>query len=147
MDFREEIPFAGSLDDLRLGIGLINLPVDTFDLDQEPMTQKQIFLAQKVPWFGKLNLKKQRQALIAGREQAILEAKRLELARKIAFSYYELGFVASSLDINGRLTEMVEEVLKVAESRYATGKGLQQDVFQAQVELSKLLDEVVQQDT
>ena len=140
---KEKIPFAGSLDDPRLGIGVLNLPTDTFDFDQEPMTQKQIFIAQKVPWFGKLSLREHRQALMVSRQQGILEAKRLELARKIATAYYELGFIASSLEINGRLTEMVNDILKVAETRYATGKGLQQDVLQAQVELSKLLDEKI----
>ena len=140
---KEGVPFAGSLDDPRLGISVLNLPTDTFDFDQEPMTQKQIFIAQKVPWFGKLSLREQRQALMASRQQSILEAKRLELARKIAATYYELGFIASSLEINGRLTEMVNEIIKVAETRYATGKGLQQDVLQAQVELSKLLDEKI----
>jgi len=140
---KEEVSFAGSLDDPRLGIGVMSLPTDTFRFDQEPMTQKQLSIAQKVPWFGKLSLKKQSQALMAGRQQSILEAKRLELARQIATTYYELGFTASSLEINGRLTDMVSQLLKVAETRYATGRGLQQDVFQAQVELSKLLDEKI----
>lgn len=140
---KELVPFAGSLEDLRLGIAAVNMPTDTFDFDQEPMTQKQIFIAQKVPWFGKLSLKEQRQTLIAGRQQAVLEAKRLELARNIAITYYELGFIASSLEINGRLTEMENQLIRVAETRYATGRGLQQDVLQAQVELSKLLDEKI----
>jgi len=140
---KEEISFAGSLDDPRLGIGVINLPTDTFSFDQEAMTQKKIFIAQKVPWFGKLSLKEQSQALIAGSEQAVLEARRLELARQIATTYYELGFIETSLEINRRLTEMVSQIIKVAETRYATGKGLQQDVLRAQVELSKLLDEKI----
>jgi len=38
---------------------------------------------------------------------------------------------------------MVTQLLKVAETRYASGEGLQQDVLQAQVELSKLLDEKI----
>jgi cobalt-zinc-cadmium efflux system outer membrane protein len=73
----------------------------------------------------------------------MLEAKQLELARKIATAYYELGFAATNLEINERLTEMVTQLLKVAETRYASGEGLQQDVLQAQVELSKLLDEKI----
>jgi outer membrane protein TolC len=78
---------------------------------------------------------------MAVRQQAILEAKKVELARKIATAYYELGFVATNLNINERLTNMVSQLLRVAETRYASGEGLQQDVLQAQVELSKLLDE------
>ena len=140
---KKEIPFAGSLDDPRLGFAILNLPTDTFDFDQEPMTQKQIFLAQKFPWFGKLDLRTQRAALKAVRQQAILDAKRLELARKIAVAYYELGYVATSLQTNARLTDIVSQLLGVAETRYATGRGLQQDVLQAQVEVSKLLNEKI----
>ena len=75
--FKKEIPFAGSLDDPRLGFAILNLTTDTFDFDQEAMTQKQIFIAQKFPWFGKLDLKTQRATLKAVRRQAILDAKRL----------------------------------------------------------------------
>jgi cobalt-zinc-cadmium efflux system outer membrane protein len=140
---KQEVPFAGSLDDPRIGLGALNVPTNSFSFDQEPMTQKQIFIAQKIPWFGKLSLKSQRPALKAVREEALLEAKRLELARRIADSYYELGFNSYSLEINSRLTDLVGQLLSVAETRYATGRGLQQDVLQAQVELSKLLDEKI----
>jgi outer membrane protein TolC len=74
---------------------------------------------------------------------AILEAKRLELAKEIAKTYYDLAFVADSLVTNKRLIEIVTQLLRVAETRYATGSGLQQDVLQAQVEMSKLLDEKI----
>ncbi len=140
---KEEVSFAGSLNDPRIGIGLLNLPTDTFKFDQEAMTQKQIFIAQKIPWFGKLNLRSQRAAMTAIRQEAILNAKRLELARQIASAYYELGFVASGQKINERLVKMLTQLLRVSETRYTTGQGLQQDVLQAQVELSKLLDEQI----
>ena len=140
---KELIPFAGSLPDPRLGIGALNVPTDTFSFNQEPMTQKQIFIAQKVPWYEKLSLRSQRQVTIADRQYWILQAKRFELARQIAVTYYEVGYVGRGLEINGRMTELVEQLRKVAESRYATGKGLQQDVLEAHVELTKLLDERV----
>jgi outer membrane protein TolC len=141
--FQEEVSFAGSLEDPRLGFGVLNLPTNSWEFDEEPMTQKTIFLAQKFPWFGKLSLKSQRQALMASEQQATLEAKKLELARKIAIAYYELGFVVTNYEINERLIDMVTQLLKVAETRYASGEGLQQDVLQAQVELSRLLDEKI----
>ncbi len=140
---KEEISFAGSLEDPRFGFGVLNLPTDTFDFNQEPMTQKVLFIAQRVPWFGTLSLKSKKTTLMAVRQQAILEAKKLELVRKITTVYYELGFVATSLNINKRLTNMVSQLLRVAETRYASGEGLQQDVLQAQVEITKLLDEKI----
>ncbi|MBW2248262.1 MAG: TolC family protein [Deltaproteobacteria bacterium] len=139
----EEVSFSGSLNDPRIGIGLLNLPTDTFSFSQEPMTQKQLFIAQKIPWFGKLSLRSQQAAMKAIRQEAILKAKRLELARQVATAYYELGFVAGSQKINERLIGMLDQLIRVSETRYATGQGLQQDVLQAQVEMSKLLDEQI----
>jgi cobalt-zinc-cadmium efflux system outer membrane protein len=143
---KEEIPFAGALDDPMVGLAILNLPTDSFSFDQEPMTQKQISIAQNFPWFGKLDLRSQQAALKAIRQQAMLDAKRLQLAKQIAVAYYELGFIAKSIETNQRLTEIVNQLLQVAETRYATGRGLQQDVLQAQVELSKLLDEKIMLD-
>lgn len=140
---KKEIPFEGSLDDPRLGFAVLNLPTDTFDFDQEPMTQKQVSISQKIPWFGKLDLRSKRATIKMIRQKAMLDAKRLQLAREIALAYYDLGFTYRSLKINERLTEIVNQLLRVAETRYATGKGLQQDVLQAQVEMSKLLDEKI----
>jgi len=140
---KEEISFAGSLNDPRIGIALLNIPTDHFRFDQEPMTQKQIFIAQKIPWFGKLSLRSQQAAMKAIRQEAILKAKRLGLAREIATAYYELGFVTSGQKTNESLIKMLTQLLRVSETRYATGQGLQQDVLQAQVELSKLLDEQI----
>jgi outer membrane protein TolC len=140
---KNEIPFEGALDDPRLGFAVLNLPTDTFDFDQEPMTQKQISIAQKIPWFGKLDLRSQRATIKMIRQKAMLDTKRLELARNIAVAYYDLGFTSQSLKTNERLMEIVSQLLRVAETRYATGGGLQQDVLQAQVEFSKLLDEKI----
>ena len=73
---KEEVPFAGALDDPRLGLAILNLPADSFSFDEEPMTQKQISIAQKIPWFGKLDLKSQGATLKALRQKSILDAKR-----------------------------------------------------------------------
>ena len=67
----ELVPFAGSLEDPRLGLAVLNLPADTFSFDQEAMTQKQLFISQKVPWFGTLSLRSQRQARAASGQQAM----------------------------------------------------------------------------
>jgi outer membrane protein, heavy metal efflux system len=141
--YRREVSYSGSLEDPRLGLGVANLPKDSFRFDEQPMTQKVISIAQKIPWFGKLSLRSQRTQLQAMRQEAIVKAKQLELARQIATSYYELGFTATSQKVNERLIGLVTQLLKVAETRYGAGLGLQQDVLQAQVELSRLLDEKI----
>ncbi len=140
---KDLIPFAGSLDDPRLGFGAINVPTNSFSFDQEPMTQKVVFIAQKLPWFGKLSLREQRQSTIASRQFWMLNAKRFELARRIAVAYYEMGYIERGLEINEHLSELVDQLRKVAQSRYAAGKGIQQDVLEAHVEFTKLVDEKI----
>ncbi len=46
-----------ALPDPTLGLNLMNLPVNSFALDQESMTGKQISLMQPFPFPGKLGLK------------------------------------------------------------------------------------------
>lgn len=140
----EDAVFAGSLEDPQLGIGLLNLPTDSFRLNQEAMTQKQLFISQKIPWVGKLSLRSRRAVLNAQQKESILSAKRLALSKMIATDYYELGFVAASQKINQRLVGTLQQLLGVSETKYASGQGLQQDVLQAQVELSKLIDEKIE---
>jgi outer membrane protein TolC len=140
---RAEAPFAGSLQDPMVGIGLLNVPVDTYDFDQEPMTQKQLFASQKFPWFGTLDLRRQASELKALEANYQVQSKRLEVAKNLTGAWYDLGFIGKSLEINENLKSMVTQVLRVAETRYGTGKGLQQDILAGQVQHSELIDEGV----
>src|SRR4030042_3736665 len=46
------IPQAGAWMDPMLGVSIMNLPLRTFDLDQEPMTGKQVSIVKNVPFPG-----------------------------------------------------------------------------------------------
>ncbi|MFP3980270.1 MAG: TolC family protein, partial [Desulfobacterales bacterium] len=110
---------AGTLPDPKLGFAVQSLPTDSFAFDQEPMTQKQIFLEQTVPWLSKLDLRSETTAQNAREEEAGLAAARLELARDVADAWYELGYVAESQRINDELIELLERIRRDAESGYA----------------------------
>ena len=139
----EEVPAAGALDDPRLGAGVANLPTDSFSFNEEPMTQKQLFLAQKFPWFGKLDLRTQRAVLAVVRQRAIIDVKAQELVKSLSLTYYDLGATLEEKRFNAELIQTVTHMLRVAEAVYASGRGLQQDVLLAQVELSKLVSEKI----
>jgi outer membrane protein, heavy metal efflux system len=138
---RQEISAAGALDDPHLGVALLNLPVDTWRFNQEPMTQKQVSIAQKFPWFGKLDLKTQKAVLASKIAEARWQGQRLALARQIVIAYFDLALAVRGDQINAQLMDLVKQLLQSSENRYAGGMGLQQDVLQAQVQLSRLLDE------
>ena len=58
------------------------------------MTQKQIFIAQKIPWSGKRALQSEDAQWSAKQKLVMLDALRLKLSKDIAYAYYDLGFVS-----------------------------------------------------
>lgn len=136
-----EVPAARTLDDPRITLGIAALPTDTFSFSQEPMTQKQVVVSQRLPWFGKLDLRAQRVVWAAARKTEMLRARKSALRREVSEVYFDLLYVQRALEVNRELNRMVERILRVAESNYAGGKGPQQDIFQAQVEIGMLLEE------
>ena len=79
---------------------------------------------KKFPWFGKLSLRSRVTASKANRQEAIFKAKQLEITRKIATTYYELGFIVSSQEINERLIDMIGQILRASEIGYENGNSL-----------------------
>lgn len=141
----QEVPSqVSSLDDPILEFQLKNMPIDTFKFSQESATQKQFTFSQKLPYPGKLGLK----AEIAEKNVAItrqdLEEARLTISRDVKLAFYELCFVLAATNITQENKTLLEQFVTIAESKYSVGKGLQQDVLKAQVELSKIMEQLIE---
>ena len=140
---KERPPQEGSLDDPMLSFEIVNLPTNSFSFAQDDMTMKQFSLSQTFPFFGKLGLRSE----VARREANAIgqgyRDKRNEIVRRVKEVFYDLYAVDRSLEVVEKNREVLKEFLKIAETKYSVGKGIQQDVLKAQVELSKLLDEQI----
>lgn len=141
---REAIGPAGALDDPMLTFGFFNLPVNTFSFRQEDMTQKTLGLSQKIPFPGKRRLRSEVAAEQARADDFALLDKLNEIRARVIQTYWGLSLATSSQAITAKIKQFWEQVVKVAETRYATGQGLQADVLQAQVELGNYLDRLLQ---
>jgi outer membrane protein, heavy metal efflux system len=138
--YREMPQQAESLENPRIGFSIVSVPVDTFRFDQEPMTQKQISLWQKFPFPGKLRLKGDiaRKELEVVREE--YEEKKNSVIMQVKVAYRELLYLAKSIKITEENRDLLRNFVKITETRYSVGMGIQQDVLKAQVELSKIND-------
>ena len=138
-----KIPQAGSLPDPMVSFSLANLPVNSFALDQEPMTGKKISVSQMFPFPGKLGLKEN--AARNGAEMRRFSHQELKnrITRDVKNAYYDLFAVDKAIQIVEKNRQLMGEFVKIAQTKYGVGKGLQQDVLKAQVELSKLGDRLV----
>jgi len=128
--------------DPQLSFGIMNATTD-FDFDVEPMTQKQVGIMQQIPFPGKLGLKKKiagYEALIAQKEYENL--KNLILSR-VKKTYYDLFYAQRAIQITQQNKGLLSDLARIAETKYTVGKGLQQDVLKAFVELSKFSERII----
>ena len=139
-----EIPDqAGALSDPSLSVNLANLPLDSFSFTQEGMTQFQLGITQALPYPGKLALRSQaaqHEAMAAGED---VNEKRLQLVRDVKTVWWNLFYVDRALEVIARNQVLLKQFVDVAETRYTVGRGLQQDILLAQLELSKLSDSAI----
>jgi outer membrane protein TolC len=63
--------------------------------------------------------------------------------RDVKTAYFELAFVAESARLVEKNKQVLEQFLKISESRYSVGQGNQADVLKAQTQLSKMADELI----
>jgi len=133
----------GTLPDPWLSLKLLNLPVDSFSFSQEGMTQTQVGINQMLPFPGKLGLRQEAAEAMANAAGFGVEELRLNLIRDVKMVWWNLFFLDRALEVVENNQVLMRQFIEVAESKYRVGKGLQQDVLLAQLELSKLLDNQV----
>lgn len=133
----------GSLPDPELSFNALNLPTDSFDLDQEPMTQLQIGFTQMIPFPGKLALREEVSQFEADAANNNIEEARLRLISQVKISWWTLFYIDRALEIVVNNQRLLRQFVKITETKYEVGNGLQQDVLLAQLELSKFLDQEI----
>jgi len=135
---------AGALPDPMLSAGLSNLVVGQgLRLDQDAMTGIEFMLSQEVPPSSKRRLSREVQSGELAMVQARRQDKLLDLIRQVKKSYLDLQYYDEALAVAEQNRDLAQDMLAAAEARYATGKGMQQDVFQAQVRLSQMVEMLI----
>jgi cobalt-zinc-cadmium efflux system outer membrane protein len=141
---KETIKSAGALEDPTVSFGMLNIPTDTWRLNQDPMTQKMLELSQKFPFPGKRRLRSEVAAEQAKSDDLAYRDKANEIKAKVVMDYWNLSLAYAGFDIVQRNKQFWDQVVQVTETRYKVGQGMQADVLQAQVELGNYLDRLFQ---
>jgi cobalt-zinc-cadmium efflux system outer membrane protein len=139
---QQKIKPSKALDDPMLYGGIMNLPTN-FSFRQDMMTMKQIGIQQNFSIGKKYSLK----GSIAQKEfEASIydaDAQRLFLIKQVKQQYYDLYSQTKAIETTQSSIEVMKTYIDIANTRYSTGQGTQQDVFKAQVELTKMLNELI----
>ncbi|MGB5340308.1 MAG: TolC family protein [Gammaproteobacteria bacterium] len=135
---------AGALPDPMVSLSALNFPTDTFDRDQEPMTQLQIGIEQALPFPGKLGLQERAAEFDAHAAASNVDETRLRLVHQVKQGWWQIYYLDRALDIVARNQDLLRQFVQIAQTKYKVGEGLQQEVLLAQVELSKLFDRQIE---
>lgn len=133
----------GTLPDPVISFNALNMPTDSFDMSQEAMTQMQFGLTQAFPFPGKLALREEASSFAAKAAADNVDEARLQLVQNVKIRWWQLYSLDHALEIVVRNQVLFRQLIQVASIKYEVGKGLQQDVLLAQLELSKLHDQQI----
>ncbi|MDQ6989438.1 MAG: TolC family protein [Mariprofundaceae bacterium] len=135
---------AVSLPDPVFSLSTINIPVDTWSTSQENMSQVQLGISQALPFPGKLALLEDAAIHVAQAASANVDELKFSLISQVSHSWWNLLYLQHAMTTVQRNQDLLRQLIRIAHTKYKVGKGLQQDVLLAQLELSKLLDVEIQ---
>ncbi len=130
----------GQLPDPRMKFGLVNVPLDSFDLAQEGMTQVVVGVQQMFPAGDILDQKQERKLLLAEVERARAMDRALQVLRNLRRQWLEVYYQQQGLSLVRQSEQVFAQLAKITQFQYRAGRGTQQDLVRAQLELSLLQD-------
>jgi outer membrane protein TolC len=106
----------------------------------DPSSARVLRFSQEIPFPGKLNLQGQMANAEADAELWRYEEVRREAVAELKTAYYDLFLAQKLAEVVEKSKSLLQQFVEISESVYKVGKGAQQDVLKAQVEVSRLLD-------
>jgi cobalt-zinc-cadmium efflux system outer membrane protein len=142
----ERVTPAGALPDPRLRVELMDI---TRMGEQNPtlwpasVGSTRYTLMQDLPWFGKRDLKRDIAQLEADGSQSKVSANWSELVAKIKVAQAQRYYLRGNEKLTQEILDLMAQLEKIAQARYAGGLAVQQDVIRSQIEQTNMRNELV----
>src|SRR5438445_8374868 len=95
-------------------------------------------VSQELPFPGKLSLASEEAKREAEGVQQNYRAVVLDVTARLKVAYYEWLTANKAIELTRKHSDLLSRFEEIARNRYTVGKGLQQDVLKAQLEVSTL---------
>jgi len=132
------------LPDPQLNLGLFNLPTDDFDINSEPNTQLRFGVSQAFPRGKTLTFKEKQTKWAGNAEYQLATDEVTKSIRSVREHYFDLYNQIGAQLIIDESRKYFAQLVNIAESFYKVGRANQQDLLQAQLELTRLDDRVIE---
>jgi len=134
---------AGALEDPMLEAGFLNLPIQSLRFNREDMTMKMLGLSQKLPYPGKRALREQLAAKDAETLGYGVRETGNRVVREVKLAYFDLALTDETVRLLKGNQQILQQFLRIAESRYAVGQAAQAEVLKAQTQLGRMSEELL----
>ncbi|CAH7310117.1 Heavy metal RND efflux outer membrane protein, CzcC family [Vibrio chagasii] len=134
---------SATLMDPKLKVGFGGLPVDSFQFDEDPMTNISVGLMQQFERGNTLDLQQKKASLQADGLALQVEARELTVANSMTQLWLELGYQQVAEGVMRENRRLLVELENYVQTNYSIGKSEAQDLLNAQLQVSKL-DEKLQ---
>jgi len=133
---------AATLPDPKISLMAGNFPLDTFDINQEAMTQLSVGISQMFPRGDTLALAQRQKLALALQHPLLREDRRAKVTATVSQLWLSGYEAQESIRLIEQDRSLFEHLVDAARASYATaiGKARQQDVIRAQLELTQLED-------
>jgi outer membrane protein TolC len=119
-------------------------PLPGQGLGTNPTSNVGVMVSQELPAAGKRKLRGDIARKEADVEYEKFQAAQLGVRSRVTQAYHRLHHAYAAGEILERGKQLVSDVIRVSEARYAAGQAAQQDILKAQVQLSLLEARIVQ---
>jgi cobalt-zinc-cadmium efflux system outer membrane protein len=99
-------------------------------------------VSQDIPFPGKLRLRGEIAKRDAEASEQQYESVRLAVLAELKATYFHLAYLSRTLGILESDGALLKQVTEAADGRYRSGMGTEQDLIQAQLEQTKLIQEI-----
>src|SRR5580704_9253114 len=99
--------------------------------------------SQDIPYPGKRQLRASVAEHAADSMEAQTDSVRRTMVGNLKMVYFRLAYIQQTIGVLQRSDEMLNQVQEASEARYRVGQGNQQDVLKAQLQHTKILQEIV----
>lgn len=134
---------AGQLPDPGIKLGVMSLPVDSFRLDQEPMTQLVVGAQQMFPAGQTRALRQEQMTVQAQVQDAMADDRRRQVVAEVRRLWFELGYVETAAAIDRDQLALYQGLSDTVETRYTAGLGGQQEIIRIELEQNMLRENLI----
>lgn len=129
---------SATLMDPKLKVGFGGLPVDSFQFDEDPMTNISVGLMQQFERGNTLDLQQKKAGQQADGLALQVEARELTVANSVTQLWLELGYQQVAEGVMRENRRLLVELENYVQTNYSIGKSEAQDLLNAQLQVSKL---------